>query len=320
MRRSGIVLLLGLVTLLTAAAAYGQSPGRRGFGRGPRDGSDPRGRQGDRTDHFADHIAQMYDLNDQERALVRAELAEIRTQRETSADPQEVERRRLGEEMRQLWEQRRRGEPVDEQRMQQLRDQLRGAWSQSRAGWEQVMQQVESVIPPEKVAIGRERREQMRQRFAQRQQGGGPGPGQGDPRGRDRSRRDRSSRDRSSRDRGDAAADMRDDWQRYVDTFCNHFKLDAGQRASAQAILRECLERRDKIRQQSRDELMKVADISDAGERAAKMAELRKPIDDVFQELKDRLEQIPTTTQRLEAPAPTSAPTSRPWGRRSRRG
>lgn len=304
MTHNRIFCLLGMFVLVAAVSTYGQSSGRRGPGRGSSGVADVNGQRHDHTADFADRIARMYELTPEEREVVRAKLGELHAQRANFTDPS----------------------------------------SRSRGGWETVMEQIESVIPPEKAEKGRQRRQEWQQRFSQQRQarqnqpqqpqtdGGSSTDSTSDRAGRrDRSERDRGNRDRSrrdvggadrrGRDRGDeAVADARDDWQRYVDRFCDRYKLDNSQRGTAQTILRECMERRDKIRQESRDEMAKTIDIENAKERMEKIQELKKPAEAVFQELKDRLEQIPTTTQRLDAPAPTSAPTTRPFGRRSRRG
>ena len=157
MTRGRTFYLLTAIVLLAGGSVYGQSPdrgrSRRGSpGRPGPSGPRPGGPGRDRGD-FVGRIAEMYDLTAEEREAVRVKLDELRAQRE--ADPQHAEIHKAGEELRQLSEQQRRGQPVDEQRVNALRDQLRQGFSRSRAGWDQMMEQVESVIPPAKVQKGR---------------------------------------------------------------------------------------------------------------------------------------------------------------------
>ena len=96
------------------------------------------------------------------------------------------------------------------------------------------------------------------------------------------------SRRSDGRDRGasDLGRGSRDPWAQYVERFCEQYKLDASQRATTQSILREFTERRAKLTGQS---------------EAGKDKDSAKAVDSLFKELKERLDQVPRSSQRTSA-------------------
>ncbi|UCG16843.1 MAG: hypothetical protein JSV19_02175 [Phycisphaerales bacterium] len=110
-----------------------------------------------------------------------------------------------------------------------------------------------------------------------------------------------------------------DAWSRFVDEFCETYELDRMQRVTAHSILKEMQERAEAYRDRRRVEIEKLEHLindqtpgnEDLVKRQAE--ELYGPIDEMFQELRRRLEALPTPAQvrRAGAADPTSQPADR---------
>ena len=122
---------------------------------------------------------------------------------------------------------------------------------------------------------------------------------------------------RGNRGRGRAAqkAASESQWETYVREFVSKYQLDDGQTQRAQAILKDCQERADRITTKRKPEMEqldkkllelgsskdknKLAELAKIRERKTKLME---PIDQIFErQLKPRLEKLPTRAQRKEA-------------------
>jgi hypothetical protein len=101
-----------------------------------------------------------------------------------------------------------------------------------------------------------------------------------------------------------------DGWRSYVDRFCNRYQLDAAQRATAEAVLRNLSEQRERYRQAHKSEFDGAGQIQDRTERQNKLRELNRPIQDQFTELRSKLDQIPTVAQKANAEATSRPATS----------
>jgi hypothetical protein len=94
-------------------------------------------------------------------------------------------------------------------------------------------------------------------------------------------------------------------WDRYVDTFIRVYELDAGQQTAVRSCLaelkRRALAHRDRHRKEINALERKIESFSGANEERveleAKLVELYGPIDEMFKELKRRIEQVPTEAQ-----------------------
>ncbi|GJM24612.1 MAG: hypothetical protein DHS20C16_10270 [Phycisphaerae bacterium] len=118
-----------------------------------------------------------------------------------------------------------------------------------------------------------------------------------------------------------------DKWELYVQDFIKKYELTEGQSEAAHSILRECKTRAAAYR------LSKERDFADAKKRLTDvrkskqpaaitktkekvwttvLQKLRKPVDDLFEELKDRLAKIPSAAQKKRAgDVPDSSPPKR---------
>jgi len=134
-------------------------------------------------------------------------------------------------------------------------------------------------------------------------------------------RRNRDRRDDSADAAGTATAPAADEagktpvdqiaseltaWEKFVADFVRDYNLDEGQRTSAVSCLKELSERASTHRDRHRDEISameaRIAESKGTAEELAeikqKLVELYGPVDEMFKELKTRLEAIPTAEQR----------------------
>lgn len=93
-------------------------------------------------------------------------------------------------------------------------------------------------------------------------------------------------------------------WVAYVQQFCDRYELDQSQRTSAFAVLRDLQERAQSYRSSRIDQINKLeavarnADTADERRDAqSALREILRGIDELFEELKARLESIPTGDQ-----------------------
>ncbi|MEK6799735.1 MAG: hypothetical protein AABZ12_12280 [Planctomycetota bacterium] len=98
-------------------------------------------------------------------------------------------------------------------------------------------------------------------------------------------------------------------WEKYVADFIRAYDLDEGQRTTVLSCLRELSERAAAHRTLHRDEIQKLENRiaaargaeGEPGEIQAELVRLYGPIDEMFAELKDRIEKVPTEAQRAKA-------------------
>ena len=96
-----------------------------------------------------------------------------------------------------------------------------------------------------------------------------------------------------------------DAWDEYVRSFIALYQLDDGQRMTANTSLKEIKERAVKHRDRYKDQIDRLEEMIESNEGdkerltviEAKLVELYGPIDEMFDELKDRLGRIPTQQQ-----------------------
>ncbi|MFH0982872.1 MAG: hypothetical protein V2A79_15225 [Planctomycetota bacterium] len=126
-----------------------------------------------------------------------------------------------------------------------------------------------------------------------------------------------------------------DTWERYVQDFIRKYQLDPPQREAAESILREMKQRAadhraskakdyEEVRKRLNESFAAGADLKKRAAASRDEKQLNKPIDELFDELKGRLDKIPTAAQKKKyedgvaakrtrtRPTPTSRPTTRP--------
>jgi len=108
-----------------------------------------------------------------------------------------------------------------------------------------------------------------------------------------------------------ASSQPKDDWTAYVESFIQRYKLGEDQQNQARKILRSLLEQRDSYLRRKATEIAEL----EAKMRGAKSEDERQvfrkrfdefngPVERMFNQLKERLDRIPTRKQRAEAAQP----------------
>ena len=104
-----------------------------------------------------------------------------------------------------------------------------------------------------------------------------------------------------------AVLEVQDEWGRYVDAFVARYALDEGQQNSARLFLREARRRRDRYQESKLEDFRKLeAALRKPGDKNIEQLQreyraLQAPIDRCFDQLKERLEKLPTRKQRRDA-------------------
>lgn len=278
-----------------------------------------------RMEGMVEMTARNYELDEAEKATVRREMEAMQAERRAAMGPDADEYDRLREKMFEFWNRPREGgiggegeRPDwrgmrDNPEFRELQEKIRTLDEKYPFDWQASISRVEKVIPPDKVAKGKARMEERRAQWQNRDGN----------RDRDRERgRDREGR-RNRGDRGDrrrrldsgndsattnpppAAAEAPrveailktsktvHPWEEYTNSFSARYKLDAAQIASAQSILKDSLARGTKLEQE---------DAARTGNPSAgkKSPELTAALDQIFKELKGRLDALLTAEQRTK--------------------
>lgn len=98
-----------------------------------------------------------------------------------------------------------------------------------------------------------------------------------------------------------------DEWDKQVDSVASKFKFAATQRTRAQAILKDLRQRATQYRKSRGADFERIKRMTDAKARAEEERALSEPLDELFAELKERLDQLPTQEQRDAAGTTTPA-------------
>lgn len=273
-----------------------------------------------RLEGMVEMTARNYELNDAEKASVRQEMQTMQSERRAAMGADADEYDRLREKMFEFWNrpreggQARDGQPPDWRGMRdnpefrELQEKLRTLDEKYPFDWQASIARVEKVIPADKVAKGKARMEERRAQWANRDRDNGRDRDRRDDRG-DRGERRRRRDGARGGDNGTspppAAVEQAKveailktsktvhPWEEYTNSFSARYKLDAAQIASAQSILKDSLARGSKLEQE---------DAARAGNAATgkKSPELTAALDNIFKELKGRLDALLTAEQRTK--------------------
>ena len=112
------------------------------------------------------------------------------------------------------------------------------------------------------------------------------------------------AREKAEREKDQILAEL-DAWDEYVRSFIALYQLDEGQRMTANTSLNEIKERAVKHRERYKEQIDRLEEMIESNEAdkerltviETKLVELYGPIDEMFDELKDRLGRIPTQQQ-----------------------
>lgn len=112
-----------------------------------------------------------------------------------------------------------------------------------------------------------------------------------------------------------------DEWERYTREFIGRYQLTEEQSQAAWKILRDCQAQRTRYLSAKRETIRRLEErlqgkktADEGAEILAQLEELKKPIQRIFeQELKPRLDRLPTRVQRRAAEPATQPAAPRPW-------
>lgn len=280
-----------------------------------------------RMDRLVEEAARTYRLDEMQKARVRAEIIAMHAERRAAMGPQAAEYDRLREEIARLW----KGSPGDgtaedppRRRFQEVRSDRRFLEIRKRMAeidrkypfdWGTAIQRVEALLPPEQVEKGHALQEQRataraaaRERRLERQaspsadplapgsagapmrlESGPPTPPPTD-----------SERLAANASKPEPAEQPIHPWERYTRKFIADRALTDVQANSALSILKDLRTRAEQIERSNADRMTAARQIPDIAARDKRIAELTRPIDPLFDELKRRLDSLLTAAQRVK--------------------
>lgn len=227
-----------------------------------------------------------------------------------------------GESRRERWRNLR-----DDPEFRRIRDGLRAIEEKYPFDFDTAARRVEALLPVEQAEKGRERREQQRNGWRVRRDDEAGRDGQRRRRFEERQQRreTRSQQTIDPRLRSDVPAAAVEQpaleqaaaapqavqpapapralhpWEEYVRRFISQHELTAAQTTSAMAIFRDVRTRAAQIEAAQADHRTQAAQIPDVTARQNRLKELDAPIEQLFTELKQRLDGLLTAAQRQKA-------------------
>ena len=284
-----------------------------------------------RVDRMVDMTSRMYELDEVQKVMVRQEVMQVQAERRAAmgADAEELDK--LREQMVEFWRTQReedsaegtarsgrdrRRELRDNPEFRQLREKMRAIENKYPMDWEAAAQRVEALLPPEQAERGRARRAEREARWRDRRGGEGrrgnrserrAGQNEGNVVAGDSVNQNRSGQDVrvATRAAGAEAPIVESSkpapvhpWEVYTHEFIKRHQLSPAQANAALAILQDSRQRGARIEASIAAELAEAEKIADSVGRQKRLAELRAPIDHLFDDLKGRLSGLLTAEQR----------------------
>lgn len=267
---------------------------------------------GRRYERILQSVTRTYNLDELQKAMVRNEIETMSAERRVAMGADAGEYDRLREELRKLQTPPEGGEQMPEARrarFRAMRDssefrELRAKLSELDRKYpidmESAIGRVEKLLPPEQAAAGRERRERRMTEFRERR---------GRRRGENATSQPMLGANIAKRE---AAEDVRaaapppplHPWEKYVREFITRYELSDGQSNAALAMLKDVQGRAGQVEKLQADRVAAANAIRDGDARKKALAELNKPYDDLFGELKRRLDSLLTAAQRAKSGEP----------------
>ncbi|HKQ49503.1 MAG TPA: hypothetical protein VJZ71_15635 [Phycisphaerae bacterium] len=275
------------------------------------------------VDRWVDRADRMYELDDDQKSIVRIEIENMQRERREAMGPEAEEYDRLREQMFQFWRpmpgsenaergdretrRERRRRMMEDPRFLQVRRRLQELERKYPAEWEEAMRRVEALLPAEQAQKGREKFEERSARRQEREE-----------RWRRRGAEPRPVESASTPTAPDAPVSPATDaptlelvppsaphpWEVYVRDFSADHELTAAQQAAAQAVLKDIRTRAAQMELTLRDKIAAAEKMPDSAARTQRLAELQQPSQRLFDELKTRLDGLLTATQRASAKRP----------------
>ncbi|MFO0972516.1 MAG: hypothetical protein U1A27_03620 [Phycisphaerae bacterium] len=266
----------------------------------------PEERRKMRLDRYVGMVNFTYELTDEQRVRVRGEMEKMQREYYERLGPRAAELEKLENRMSEFWLKQgaqgdfRERRPWESAEFREMRDKMRAIQEAVPFDRDAAMKRIETLLPPDQVATGQRRREEFRQRMEQWRQRNGP-DGRGGPFGA------RGSSDGNNAERGDRdtpaaqvapVAPAQHPWERYFREFASKHDLGPMQRTAGDAIVKEMIARERNYRQARSTQFAEAAKIPSESQRTARLKELEGPVDELFSELKTRLDDLLTAEQR----------------------
>ncbi len=268
----------------------------------------PEERRDMRLDWQISTLTRTYELSEEQKGKVRAELKRMDDERRKSLGPDAEKLDRVREEMRQYWRKRMESPDndgrrnwrgmMDDEEFTKLRDQMRSLRERTSFDWQENNERIEKLLPAEQVEAGRKRREEWMSRWEERRESGERGTRRGD--GDSRGGWGERWRDRRPAREARVTPPV-DSWDEFTRKFIEKYGFDSAQRSSAGAILKDIKGQAKTVQAKQQDARTSLETIQDRGERARRASELDEPISALFTALKTRLESLVTERQRRQA-------------------
>lgn len=269
----------------------------------------PEERRRQRLDQMVQQATRLYDLDDAQREVVRSQIEMMQAERKAKMGAEADEYDQLRTKMFDHWRSAREnaGERVRDPKyweevrldpqMQETRKRVRELEAKYPFNFDEQLQRIETLLPAEQVAKGRER-------WAARER-------RGDEGGRDMRRR--TERERRSRGdqvaRGDSTpatvapgnplpppkvAPPPHPWEVHTRRFIEQYQLTESQSAAAMGVLKDMRQRAEQVEQLTAS---RVAAVADAAGKKKLEDESMHQVESLFGELKQRLESLLTAAQ-----------------------
>ncbi len=340
MARLGCVAILlataGALTQATPAQGQVQSqPGKApNLGRMTPEKAQKLDEQLDRTiDQYIPWLTQMYELTPDQQRVIRQRLIELKQEHIQYGETAAAEMTSLQQELKFYIEKARKGEPIDKEMVKDLQGRLVGLMEKAPFNFNNVIVQAEHYLPVEQVQAGRQRQRDLRERMAESSGRSGRMPPTipreyeplkpyldlETPRGGSAGlppieRKEPMKGPEVAPATAPATVEMipLDAWGTYVEDFITRYQLDAKQAQQSRLILSELRKRADEYRMAHKPDYAAAEQIAQVADRNKEIARLDKPVQDIFLELKDRLDRIPSEAQRKLAEAAAATRRAKP--------
>ncbi|MEK6644680.1 MAG: hypothetical protein AABZ08_12320 [Planctomycetota bacterium] len=260
-----------------------------------------------RYERMLESAARLYNLDELQRAMVRNQIDAMSAERRAAMGADAIEYDRLREEVRKMQSLPGGVESTPESRRTHLRDlrndpqfrdvraKLNEFENKYPIDMESAIERVEKLIPPEQAEAGRKRRDERMSAFRQR-------------------REQRQQRTAATSQPTTAPSSLEPleqpapppaplhPWELLVRRFISDHGLTDAQSNAALAMLREVRSRASQIEKTQTDRVTDANALRDAEARKKSLADLNKPYDELFDELKNRLDSLLTAAQRAQSP------------------
>lgn len=275
------------------------------------------------VDRYLQYYSRMYKLDEKQKAQFRQTLEDLAEQQSAFIRDWEPKFIQLQEKVRSAQEQAKSTE-VSKDVQEELRRALENMRAEMPLNDDKIRITLEAMLPAEQVEAGRERLEDHRNRQKQqttarderrimerdalggmyrveapakpkvaRSEGAKLAPA---PPARETPKPVEAT-PQPRRPSGDLQTKVLSPWEEYGERFIAHFRLDPAQQEAVRQIVKDLMDRRADYDAKHAADYQALENMTDPKRRAEEQAALDRPINEMFEELPKRLNDIPTTAQ-----------------------